>query len=80
MNTKALKSGRKYAVVGILIFAAFITPPDPISQIGLAVPMYLLYELSILSVGYVQKRREAAIAAADAAAAAEAGTGVEKAS
>ena len=83
VNTKALKSGRKYAVVGILIFAAFITPPDPISQIGLAVPMYLLYELSILSVGYVQKRREAAIAAADAAAAAEAGTtstDVEKAS
>ena len=80
VNAKALKTGRKYAIVGILIFAAFITPPDPISQIGLAVPMYLLYELSILSVGYVQKRREAAIAAADAAAAAEAGTGVEKAS
>ena len=84
VNTKALKTGRKYAIVGILIFAAFITPPDPISQIGLAVPMYLLYELSILSVGYVQKRREAAIAAADAAAAAEAGTeagtDVEKAS
>lgn len=79
VNTKALKAGRKYAIVGILIFAAFITPPDPISQIGLAVPMYLLYELSILSVGYVQRRREAALAAADAAAAAEAGSDVAKA-
>ncbi|WP_421760124.1 twin-arginine translocase subunit TatC [Devosia sp.] len=79
VNTKALKAGRKYAIVGILIFAAFITPPDPISQIGLAVPMYLLYELSILSVGYVQRRREAAIAAADAAAAAEVGSDVAKA-
>lgn len=79
VNIKALKAGRKYAIVGILVFAAFITPPDPISQIGLAVPMYLLYELSILSVGYVQRRREAAIAAADAAAAGETGSEVAKA-
>lgn len=60
VNAKALRNGRKYAIVGILIFAAFITPPDPISQIGLAVPMYLLYELSILSVRWVEKSRAAA--------------------
>ena len=54
------------AIVGILAVAAFVSPPDPISQIGLAMPMYALYELAILSVRYVQKRREAALAAQDA--------------
>jgi sec-independent protein translocase protein TatC len=60
VSLKSLKKGRRYAVVGILVVAAFLTPPDPISQIGLAVPMYLLYELSILSVRWVEKSRAAA--------------------
>lgn len=58
-----LAKGRRYAIVIILILAAFISPPDPISQIGLALPMYALYELSILSVRMVEKRRAAALAA-----------------
>ena len=66
VHVDLLKKGRRYAIVGILIFAAFITPPDPISQIGLAVPMYLLYELSIISVRMVEKRRAAALAAQEA--------------
>ena len=66
VNVEMLKKGRRYAVVGILIVAALITPPDPISQIGLALPMYALYELGILSVRIVQKRRAAALAAQDA--------------
>ncbi|MCS6760931.1 MAG: twin-arginine translocase subunit TatC [Candidatus Devosia symbiotica] len=61
-----LKKGRRYAVVGILIFAAFITPPDPISQLGLALPMYLLYEFSIMSVRLVERCRAAALAAQEA--------------
>jgi sec-independent protein translocase protein TatC len=60
INVEQLKKGRRYAIVGILLVAAFLTPPDPISQIGLAVPMYLLYELSILSVRWVEKSRAAA--------------------
>lgn len=52
-----LKKKRKYAVVGVFAMAAFLTPPDPVSQIGLAVPTLLLYELSILSVSWVEKRR-----------------------
>ena len=60
VHVDMLKKGRRYAIVAILIFAAFITPPDPISQIGLAVPMYLLYELSIISVRMVERRRAAA--------------------
>ena len=52
-----LKKWRKYAIVAIIIIAAFLTPPDPISQIGLAVPLLLLYELSVFAVGIVEKRR-----------------------
>lgn len=63
INVEQLKKGRRYAIVGILAAAAFITPPDPISQIGLAMPMYLLYELSILSVRWVERSRAAAEAA-----------------
>ncbi len=60
ITSDGLKSKRKYAVVIVFAVAAFMTPPDPISQIGLAVPTMLLYELSILSVRSVErKRREA---------------------
>ena len=52
-----LREKRKYAVVAVFAVAAFLTPPDPISQIGLALPTLLLYELSILSVVYVEKQR-----------------------
>jgi sec-independent protein translocase protein TatC len=67
VSSEMLKKGRRYAVVAILVLAAFITPPDPISQIGLALPVYLLYEVSIWSVRWVEKmraQREAAEAAA----------------
>lgn len=63
INVGHLKKGRRYAIVGILAVAAFITPPDPISQIGLALPMYLLYEVSILSVRWVERSRRAREAA-----------------
>jgi sec-independent protein translocase protein TatC len=66
VNVELLKKGRRYAIVAILAFAAFITPPDPISQIGLALPMYALYELAILSVRLVERRRAAALAAQEA--------------
>jgi len=63
VSSAGLKKGRRYAVVGILAAAAFITPPDPISQIGLALPLYLLYEVSILSVRWVERRRAKALEA-----------------
>lgn len=56
-TSKGLKAKRKYAIVGVFAVAAFLTPPDPISQIGLALPTLLLYELSILSVKLVEKKR-----------------------
>lgn len=63
VGSQMLGKGRRYAIVAILTGAAFISPPDPISQIGLALPMYLLYELSILSVRWVERSRAAALAA-----------------
>ena len=63
VNTKMLGKGRKYAIVGILAVAALLTPPDPISQIGLSLPMYALYEISILSVKLVERRRAQKLAA-----------------
>jgi sec-independent protein translocase protein TatC len=50
-----LARGRRYAIVGILAFAAVFTPPDPMSQILLAVPVYLLYEISIFCVKLIEK-------------------------
>jgi sec-independent protein translocase protein TatC len=47
LQVETLKKGRRYAIVGIFVVAAVLTPPDIISQVGLAVPMILLYELSI---------------------------------
>ncbi len=47
IKSKQLKKKRRYAVLAILIAAAFLTPPDVLSQVLLAAPMYLLYEASI---------------------------------
>jgi len=52
-----LRKGRKYAIVGVFLVAAFLTPPDVISQIGLALPVLLLYEISIFAVSLIEKRR-----------------------
>jgi sec-independent protein translocase protein TatC len=57
VNSAQLGKGRKYAIVGILAVAALLSPPDPISQIGLSIPMYGLYEFSIFAVRWVEKQR-----------------------
>ena len=49
----------RYAIVIIFIVAAILSPPDPISQTGVAIPTILLYGLSIYSVRLVEKKREA---------------------
>ncbi|WP_320142178.1 twin-arginine translocase subunit TatC [uncultured Cohaesibacter sp.] len=66
VDSAFLKSKRKYAVVVAFIMAAILTPPDPISQMGLALPTLLLYELSILSVKSVERKRAARDAEEDA--------------
>ncbi len=56
-SSAGLRAKRKYAIVGIFAIAAVLTPPDPVSQLGLAFPTLLLYEISILSVSLVEKKR-----------------------
>ncbi|MET4100694.1 sec-independent protein translocase protein TatC [Roseovarius sp. MBR-78] len=59
VSAGGLKSVRKYAVVGILLLAALVTPPDVVTQLILFVVVYGLYELSIQLVSRVEKKREA---------------------
>tara|TARA_S200000501_G_scaffold364221_1_gene396083 strand:+ start:215 stop:979 length:765 start_codon:yes stop_codon:yes gene_type:complete len=56
VDSKFLKERRKYVVVIIFAAAAILTPPDPITQIGLAIPLLILYELSIFSVNIIEKK------------------------
>ena len=47
-----------YVIVLIFAVAAVLTPPDPITQIGLGIPLLILYELSILSVKIIEKKKD----------------------
>lgn len=70
VTVEQLRAWRRYAIVIAFIAAAVLTPPDVISQLGLAIPTILLYEGSILAVKFVERRRareEAARQAAEAA-------------
>ncbi|WP_240790974.1 twin-arginine translocase subunit TatC [Roseomonas sp. AR75] len=58
VSVEGLKKGRRYAIVGMFVIAAVITPPDVISQIGLALPLILLYEISILAAGWMAKKKD----------------------
>ncbi len=59
VSAQGLKNVRKYAVVGILVLAAVVTPPDVITQVILFVVVYGLYEVSIQLVTIVERNREA---------------------
>tara|TARA_A100001011_G_C14118377_1_gene760097 strand:+ start:38 stop:805 length:768 start_codon:yes stop_codon:yes gene_type:complete len=59
VDSEYLKARRKYVVVIIFTIAAILTPPDPITQIGLALPLLILYELSILTVKFIEKKQNA---------------------
>ena len=58
LSIQQLVSFRKYAIVLAFIFAAIITPPDPFSQISLALPIIILYEISILISKFLSKRKK----------------------
>ena len=57
VTSKGMKEKRKYAIVVTFIVAAILTPPDVISQIGLALPTMVLYEISIYSVKMIERAR-----------------------
>jgi sec-independent protein translocase protein TatC len=58
LNVDTLRRGRRYAIVIMFVVAAIITPPDIISQIGLAVPLIILYEISILAARWMTPKTE----------------------
>ena len=58
VSSEVLARSRKYAVVGILVLAAVVTPPDVITQIILFTVVYALYEVSVLLVKWVEKKKE----------------------
>ena len=75
VTSNGLKKSRRYAIVGIFITAAILTPPDIFSQCSLAIPLLALYEISIFSCRMVERSRARRRAEEDAAAAAEDASG-----
>jgi sec-independent protein translocase protein TatC len=66
VSSKMLREKRRYFIVGAFVIAAVLTPPDVLSQLSLAIPLMLLYELSIWSVKLVEEKAKPAPAAGDA--------------
>ncbi len=60
VTSQQLKEKRRYFIVGAFVIAAILTPPDVLSQLSLALPLMVLYEGSIWSVRWVEKRQAAA--------------------
>ena len=58
VNSDYLRKRRRYVIVIIFTIAAILTPPDPVTQVGLAIPLLLLYELSIFTVKFIEKKKE----------------------
>ena len=58
VNSNYLKKRRRYVIVIIFALAAILTPPDPITQVGLAIPLLLLYELSIITVKLTENKKD----------------------
>jgi len=67
VRVETLKKNRGYVLLGIFVVAAFLTPPDAISQSFMAVPMYILYELGILFAQYLARGRAAEAATEETA-------------
>jgi sec-independent protein translocase protein TatC len=56
ITAQTLREKRRWAILGVFVAAAILTPPDPISQLAMAIPTLGLYEIAILAVAYVEKR------------------------
>ena len=63
VSSQMLREKRRYFIVGAFVIAAVLTPPDVLSQLSLAIPLMLLYELSIWSVKFVESKAKPAPAA-----------------
>lgn len=58
ITTETLRQKRRYAIVIVFVVAAVVTPPDPISQLSLAIPLVLLYEISIWASRLIERQRD----------------------
>jgi sec-independent protein translocase protein TatC len=56
VSIKALRSSRKYVLLAVFVVAAIVTPPDVISQVTLAVPLYMLFELGIIICSFAGRK------------------------
>jgi sec-independent protein translocase protein TatC len=65
VKVETLGNQRGYVVIGIFVIAAFLTPPDAISQVIMALPMWLLYEFGLVMARVMQKMRKEAAEAAE---------------
>ena len=59
ISSRSLINVRRYAILGILVLAAVVTPPDVVSQLMLFSVIYALYEVSIVLIRRIEKAREA---------------------
>jgi sec-independent protein translocase protein TatC len=57
LSAEVMRKGRRYAIVGIAAFSACVTPPDPLSMMIMAIPVYMLYEISIWIVVLIGRKR-----------------------
>ena len=57
VSAQQLRSGRRFAFLGVCVIAALITPPDPISMMAMAVPLAALFEIAVLAVAFLERRR-----------------------
>ena len=57
IDVEKMCAGRRYVAVALVIFAAIATPPDPITQVSLAIPLYILYEGSIITCRILRKKK-----------------------
>jgi sec-independent protein translocase protein TatC len=53
---KTLVNSRKYVIIIVFIVGALLTPPDPLSQVAMAIPLYLMYELSLVIIKFSQNK------------------------
>lgn len=67
VTLEQLKSARRYAIVGAFAVAAVLTPPDVVSQLLLAIPLCILYELALIAIWFTRRRRKKAEVAEEAA-------------
>lgn len=58
VNAAQLRSNRKFVLVGVFVIAAFLTPPDVVSQVLMALPLIVLYEISIIVAGLFGRKKQ----------------------